>query len=188
MRKRLNFFTVSRFTLTSMSILLALLFFLISNLHAGKIEQNFREYLKTLSPDEFVSAIVIMADQADIKSLKATLKAEKATRKRRHQEVISTLQVAASKSQGEIVSYLDAKKSEGSVKGYTPYWIMNLIVVQATIEEMERIAARQDVEIVEPNFKVSLIEPVGNKTREVKAPKKGIGVTPGLKAINVESV
>ena len=188
MRKRLNYLTVSRFTLTSMFFLVGLLFFLMTNLTAGEIEPNFAEYLKTLAPDEFVSALVIMADQADIKSLNAVLKAERATMKVRHQRVLSALQTAASRSQGDIVAYLEAKKEEGSVKGHTPYWIMNLIVVQATREELERIAARADVDIVEANFKVSLIEPERDKTKSVRIPDKGIGVTPGLKAIKADSV
>ncbi len=187
MRKRLNFSTVLRITFTSMSFLVCVLF-LITNLPAGEIEQNFAEYLKTLPPHELASAIVIMADQADIKSLNAVLKAERATMKKRHLRVISALKSAASKSQGGIISYLDAKKREGSVGGYTPYWIMNLLVVQATREELERIATREDVDIIEANFKVSLIEPVGDRTRSVIIPKKGIGVTPGLKAINADRV
>ncbi|MFQ6002491.1 MAG: S8 family serine peptidase, partial [Candidatus Zixiibacteriota bacterium] len=184
MRKRFNWFTVFR----SLSISIGLFFIWISPILAGEIEKNFGEYLKSLSPDEFASAIVIMADQADIKTLNATLKREKANMRVRHKRVLSVLQTVAAESQGDIVRYLEAKKSEGSVKGFTQYWIMNLIVVQATREELERIAARSDVEIVEENFKVSLIEPVGDRTDRVQIPSKGIGVTPGLRAINADRV
>jgi subtilisin family serine protease len=155
---------------------------------AGEIEENFREHLESLSQDELVSAIVILKDQAETEALNANLKVEKATRKERHQRVIAELQDVASRSQEEIVNYLEEKKNEGSVKGYTRYWIMNLIVVQATKEELERIAARSDVEIVEPNFKVSLIEPVGDRSSPPETRSRGIGVTPGLKAINADRV
>jgi bacillopeptidase F len=179
-----NFFTV----VMGLSLLVGFFFILVSTPTAGEIEKNFGGYLKSLSPDEFVSGIVIMTDQADIKTLNATLKTEKATMKMRHQKVLSALQSAASESQGDIVSYLEAKEAEGSVKGYTRYWIMNLIVVQATRAELERISARADVEIVEENFRVSLIKPVGDRSGSVEIPPKGIGVTPGLRAINAPRV
>ncbi len=168
----------------NLSLLMGLLLILTSGLTAGQIEENFEEYLNTLPSDQFVSALVIMADQVDIATLNAGLKAERATRQVRNQAVVTALQSVASRSQGDILSYLEAKKQEGSVKGYTRYWIMNLIVVQATKEELGRIAARADVEVVEENFKVSLIEPVGDRGGSVQIPSKGIGVTPGLRAIN----
>jgi bacillopeptidase F len=188
MRKLLNFKTVLKILAASFSFMVCLFILIVSNVSAGQIEQGFAEYLRALSPDELVSAIVILEDQADVQSLNTSLKGERATRANRHQRVISALKTAASRSQGEIINYLDTKKGEGSVRGYTPYWIMNLIVVQSTVEELERIAARPDVEMVEPNFKVSLIEPLGERPQSVIVPKKGIGVTPGLRAIKADSV
>jgi bacillopeptidase F len=129
-----------------------------------------------------------MADQANIKSLSSALTAERASRGVRHQRVIFALKSAASRSQGDITSYLDAGIAEGSVKGYNTYWIMNLVVVQATVEELGRIAARHEVEIIESNFRASLIEPVGDKTQPLIIPNRGIGVTPGLRAIKADSV
>jgi bacillopeptidase F len=165
------------------------LFFLVgADVSAGEIEPNFAEYLNTLSPDEFVSAIVIMADQPDVKSLSAVLKVERATRKERHTRVVSALKSAALRSQVNILDYLQVRTNQGSVKGYTPYWIMNLVVVQATTGELAAIAARPDVEIVESNFRANLIEPVGDKSGPVIMPDKGIGVTPGLRAVKADSV
>ena len=140
------------------------LFFLVGDdVCAGEIEPNFADYLNTLSPDEFVSAIVIMADQADVKSLDASLKAERATRKERHTRVVSALKSAASRSQSNILDYLHARTDQGSVKGYTPCWIMSLVVVQATVSELAAIAARPDVEMVESMAKAHLLQqPVGS--------------------------
>jgi bacillopeptidase F len=186
MSKSLDTFTCIKITSIVIIVLIALLFCSVPNLQAGEIEKNFDDYLKTLSPDDYVSAIVYLADQADIRSLSAELKQEKATRQGRHQRVVSALMSAASRSQGTIKSYLNSKKGEGAVRGYTSYWIMNLMVVEAKQSEIERIAARPDVGWVEENFKVSLIEPVGK--RDPNESSKGIGVTPGLKAINAPRV
>ncbi len=183
MSKRLSISVFLKITLIAALLIGGFVFYPSATAVSGEIEKNFDDYLKTLSPDEFVSAIVIMSDQADIKALNADLKGEKATRNQRHQRVISALMSAASRSQGEITSYLDTKKRDGAVRGFVPYWIMNLMVVEATRSEIERIAARPDVQWVEDNFKVSLIKPVGK--RDPKESLKGIGVTPGLRAINV---
>ena len=188
MRKPRNVVTVQKALLASLSLVVCLLLLPVANVSAGEIEPNFAEYLNTLSPDEFVSAIVIMADQADVKSLSAVLKGERATRQERHRRVVSALKTAASISQGGMLDHLQARKIQGAVKGYTPYWIMNLVVVQATVKELQKIAARSEVEIVESNFKASLIEPVGDKTKSVRIPDKGIGVTPGLRAVKADSV
>jgi bacillopeptidase F len=165
-----------------------LVFLVAGDVSAGETEPNFADYLNTLSPDEFVSAIVIMADQADVKSLSAALKAERATRKERHTRVVSALRSAASKSQGNILDYLQVRTNQGTVKGHTPYWIMNLVVVQATVSELAAIAARPDVGMVESNFRAGLIEPVGDRSGPVIIPDKGIGVTPGLRAVKADSV
>lgn len=153
---------------------------------AGQIEKNFDDHLKSLSPDEFVSAIIILSDQADIKTLSQELTQEKATRKERHRQVISALMEVADRSKGDIINYLDAKKKDGAVTGYTHYWIMNLLVVEAKRSEIENIAARSDVQWIEPNFEASLIKPVGQ--RDPNESSKGIGVTPGLRAINAPRV
>jgi len=127
MRRRLNLLDFLRFGFVGVSVLAGILLLVNPGVRAGTIEVNFAEYLKTLPPDEFASAIVILADQANIPSLNATLKAERATMKKRHQDVLTALRSAASRSQGSLTSYLEAKKNTGSVRGFTPYWIMNLM-------------------------------------------------------------
>jgi subtilisin family serine protease len=188
MKRQPTFSAPLRAVVLCMSLLIGFLWVPVSNLSAGQIEPSFEEYLQTLEPDQFVSAIVIMADQADISSISAALSAERASRSARHQRVVSALQAAASRSQGSITAHLDSRIREGSVKGYTTYWIMNLVVVGATVGELQTIAARSDVVVVEPNFKASLIEPATDGNAPVIIPNKGIGVTPGLKAIKADSV
>lgn len=188
MGKWLNRFTGLRIVLFCMILSVALSLAPISDLPAGEIEGDFSEYLQSLAPDEFISAILIMADQADIKSISSSLTAMRAGRDVRHRRVISALKSAASESQGGITDYLDSRIEEGSVKGYTTYWIMNLVVVQATVEELSRIAARPDVDVVESNFRAALIEPIGDRAHSVIMPDKGIGVTPGVRAVKADSV
>jgi subtilisin family serine protease len=152
---------------------------------AGEIEPNFAAYLETLSDDDFASAIVYLQDRPDIKALDNTLHVEMATMEERHQRVITALKQAAERSQPLFLDYLDGAVAASTVKGYTPYWIMNLVVVSAAKAELYRIAERPEVEAVEGNFKPTLIEPI---TGPSGPPIAGIGVTNSLKAINADRV
>jgi hypothetical protein len=151
---------------------------------AGEIEPNFSAYLETLSDDDFASAIIYLRDRPDIKALDRTLRAERATMKVRHERVLTALKQAAERSQPALLNDLRGKKAAGTVRGYTPYWIMNLVVVSATKAELNRIAQRPEVEAIEGNFRATLIEPV-----YMGSPTASTGeVTKSLKAINADRV
>jgi subtilisin family serine protease len=159
---------------------------LVLSAYAGEIESNFAGYLETLSDDDFASAIVYLRDRPDIRALDAALHAEKAPMRVRHETVMTALREAAQRSQPAVINYLDAKVGDGQVRGYTPYWIMNLVVVSATKAELYRIANRGDVEAIEGNFEATLIENVGEPY--MGSPALGIGVTNSLTAINADRV
>ncbi|MFQ6031911.1 MAG: S8 family serine peptidase [Candidatus Zixiibacteriota bacterium] len=152
---------------------------------AGEIEPNFAAYLEGLSDDDFASAIIYLQDRPNIKAMDQSLRAERATMAVRHQRVLAALKQAAERSQPALLNYLTGAVNAGTVEGYTPYWIMNLVVVSATKAELKRIAQRGDVEAIEGNFRATLIEPVGGPSGP---PLAGIGVTKSLKAINADRV
>ncbi len=153
---------------------------------AGEIEQSFAEYLNTLTETDFASAIIYLADRPNIRALDRELHVERTPLAVRHERVVTTLRAAAERSQPALLSYLDARVAQGAVEGYTPYWILNMVVVSATKAELQRIAARPDVEAIEANFPVAMIEPVEGP--DTGAPLPGIGVTNSLKAINAHRV
>lgn len=152
---------------------------------AGEIEPNFAAYLETLSDDDYASAIIYLQDRPNIKALDNALHVERASMAVRHERVLTALKEAAGRSQPSLLNYLGGGKAQGTVEGYTPYWIMNLVVVSATKTELQRIAQRPDVEAIEGNFKATLIEPVGGPSGP---PVAGIGVTKSLRAINADLV
>jgi len=150
---------------------------------AGEIEPNFAAYLENLSEGDFASAIIYLQDRPNIRALDQTLRVEKATMAVRHERVLTALKEASQRSQPALLNYLNVKKGQGAIEGYTPYWIMNLVVVSATKAELKRIAQRGDVEAIEGNFKPTLIEPF-----YMGSAIAGIGVTKSLKAINADRV
>ena len=152
---------------------------------AGEIHPQLDAYLETLPSDAPVTVIVHLKDRADIEAIDIDLIKEKATRAVRHERVISALKEVASRSQVSLLNYLESKKIEEKVLGFTSHWISNLVIVRATREEVYNLLDHPDVDFIEKNFEVSLIEPIiGNGT----PPVTGIGVTPGLYAIQADRV
>jgi subtilisin family serine protease len=173
---------------TLLSLLASVVFTLVLGAvaSAGVIEPHFAAYLETLGDNEFASAIVYLQDRPDIQALDEDLRIAGAPMTVRHAQVLGALQDAAQRSQPALLTYLGSRVGPGSVEGYTPYWIMNMVVVSATPPELKAIANRADVEAVEANFAASLISPVGDPISG--NPLLGIGVTNSLKAINADRV
>jgi subtilisin family serine protease len=157
-----------------------------SSAFAGEIESNFEDYLKSLGDDDFTSAIIYLWDRPDIATLDETLRAENASMSVRHESVVNVLREAAQSSQPLLLDYLEAKKATGTVEGFTPYWITNMVIVSATKAELFKISDRPDVEAIEPNFRAVLIEKAGKPY--LGSPALGIGVTNSLIAINADRV
>jgi subtilisin family serine protease len=163
---------------------------LASTAQAGTIHPALEARMDALQGGDPVGVIVHMSEQAPIAELNEQLRAERSTLGERHSRVIEALKLAAG-SQDPFLASLDAAKSSGEVIDYTPYWISNLVVVYAAKDEIYRIAARGDVDFIEPNFTVSLIEPVGEREEvqeEDAPPMRGIGVPPGIRAARAPEV
>ena len=154
---------------------------------AGEIQIELRERLRSLPPGESLSVIVHLAEQARIEALQSDLRLRAATRREKHESVVRALREVSARTQGPLLRYLAEARASGRVGGFSPHWISNLVVVRATGSEILRLAERTDVGFIEPNFTVSLIEPL---RAEGGGPPhtEGIGVTPGLKAINADRV
>ena len=153
---------------------------------AGEIRPDLENHLNTLPGDAMVSVIVSLGEQADIQALDLQLKRERATREDRHERIITALKDVSSKTQPALVRHLNEAKKSGHVAGFTPYWISNLIVLKATKDEILSLQDRSDVGFIEPNFSYRLIEPVASGGGGPQV--TGIGVTPGLQAINADRV
>jgi subtilisin family serine protease len=150
------------------------------------IHEGLERHMMTLGDSDPVSVMIFMRDQADIASLNAQLKQERATLAVRNTRVVQALHAAAERSQGDLLAELEAAKQRGEVTGYTSYWIANLVVAQATKAYVHRLAAREDVEQIEINLQPELITPINPDM--TGGPGRGIGVTPGLRAINAPQV
>jgi len=166
------------------------LLFAVPVVQAGTVSPPLRALLDYAQADEYVSVIVHLQHQAPIAEIDAELKAGPVSLRARHQQIVSALQAAA-RTQDELLDELAMQKRDGGVLGYTSYWITNAIVVQALPADIERIAQRHDVDFMELNFVPELITPVftgGDDAQKSETDTRGIGVTPGLEAINAPRV
>ena len=127
---------------------------------AGIISANLELKLARLGSDELQSCLLVMKSQARAEQLSHKLNLRSATRKERHQELLSVLKAEASSSQSEIIKYVQESIGQGRVKEFKTFWITNSIFVRATRDVIEKIASRKDVETIYENYPISLVGPV----------------------------
>ncbi len=154
---------------------------------AGDIDPALLEVLAGTSADQPVSVIVHMVDQAPVTQISHNLSASRATRAFRHQTIINALRDAA-RSQDLLLTDLATDRRDGSVLGYTSYWISNMVIVYALPDEIRRIADRADVAWVEINFVPELIRPTDVHSAGDGESLDRLGITPGLEAIHAPEV
>jgi len=148
---------------------------------AGTIEPNLQAVLATAGDQETVSALVYLADRVDVDALTQQLDQQKATRKVRHEVVVTSLQERAAATQGNLLAELKALEAQGQVSRFRAFWIANCIRVDATPAAIKAIAARADVEAAYLNYPIELIEPVaqgsgGGPPGEDRNPVPEVGI------------
>ncbi len=87
-----------------------------------------------------IPVVVVLRAQANVRALTATSRAE------RQQMVIEALQRQAEATQGALLRLLELRQGEGQVVSYTPLWIQNAILVEATAPVIDELARRPEVE------------------------------------------
>ncbi len=165
----------------------ALMFLLTipSILAAGAIDPALETALGTLASDEMTSVLVLMRDQAPIATLDRALSDAEASRAVRHETIVRSLRAAAA-GQIDLATDLDLRMRDGEVEGYTTYWIVNAVVLRGNAAAIREIADRPDVSRVFLNPRPELITPV--RDGDEGPSLRGIGVTPGVRAIQADRV
>jgi len=170
------------------AILLIVIFMLAGTAWAGVITPGLETQMQSLSGNDELKVLVVLSDQADVESMNRELHEMRSSRQLRHETVLGALQDAARRSQGSLISYLDSRQRDGGIRGYTSHWLVNAVVVVGTVDAIREIALRDDVIAIEPNLEVELIEPIKDEKPAPAGGYRGIGITPGLTAINADRV
>jgi len=153
---------------------------------SGELSSGLQNQIRTMQPTDEIKVLVFMKEQADIETLNWQLHDSRATRADRHTIVLDELQNVASRTQGDLINELDSMSGRGEVIGYTPHWIINGIVVRTTVANLPRLAAREDVDVIEADLVVELIEPASVFSKENNS--RGRAITPGVTAIEADRV
>jgi bacillopeptidase F len=127
---------------------------------AGEIDSGLGKILENASPDQDISVLVFLSDQTDLAAITDQMDERNATLALRHETVVRALQEKAASTQGDITAHLSGLKSEGRVDDFEAFWVTNAIRVDATAEEIERLAERSDVARIYYNYEIELIDPV----------------------------
>lgn len=144
--------------------------------------------LTHLMPDDELTVIAYLIDQADIATLDFELSKMRATRQHRHQVIVDELRRVAHDSQLPLLLMLDELKLAGDVSGFTPYWIVNAIVFRGNRTALQQIASHPDVQWMELNFRPSLIEPVDYDRGRSLPLDENHGVPTGVRALGARRV
>jgi subtilisin family serine protease len=134
--------------------------------------------IEEVGPKGTVSTLVYLVDQVDVKSLSDSITQANMRFADRHQLVVESLQATALSTQGSILASL---RSQQGVTKITPFWISNVIRVDARPDVIHELANRRDVLHIYLNYSIELVTPV--RMGPVEQSDNRGGVEPGITAI-----
>ena len=124
------------------------------------LDENLLEQMEAVGPKGSVSALVYMEEQVDIKALSDSITEAGMRFVDRHQLVAETLQSTAFTSQESILASLQQLRKKESTLEVTPFWISNVIRIDARPEVILQLSKRSDVGHIFLNYGIELVEPV----------------------------
>jgi len=149
------------------------------------IDSNLAEHMKTVGSKGIVSALVYLDDQVDIKALSESISQENMRFQDRHQLVVETLQTIATESQLDILTQIESLQKTETITTVDPYWISNVIRVDATPSVINQLAKRDDVMHIYLNYPIELVAPVSTGPVGEGSASRG-GPEQGLIAIRAD--
>jgi subtilisin family serine protease len=145
------------------------------------IDENLVQVMKLAGPTGTVSALVYLNDQVNIKELDASISDARMRHVERHQLVVETLQTTASHSQQSILADIETLRQKENISNVKPYWISNVIRVDASPNVINQLAKHNDVQHIYLNYEIELVTPV--RTGSVVEGDASRGVEQGITAV-----
>lgn len=137
------------------------LFFLSTFISFGaQLSPDLLDKLNRLKEGEYESCLIVLKKQLNTNYLNYKLNQKSVSFSLRHKEVVNSLRSLSKSSQKELISFLEKEKKKGKVEKFKSFWISNLLSLKATKDLIKKIGRRQDVDVIYPNYPVTLITPV----------------------------
>ncbi|MAE72092.1 MAG: hypothetical protein CME06_16690 [Gemmatimonadetes bacterium] len=146
--------TLTPFALTALAAAFS------SNASAGILSPDLEEQMRGANADDLVRAIVMLPDQFDKAGFVEEMRSNDRNMHQRHIEAVTRLRTLSRSRQQDLVNWLNLQLLADEVTDYRPLWITNGVIVTATERTLRSIANRTDVEIVYPDYPISLIDPI----------------------------
>lgn len=105
----------------------------------ARIDPELQAALQSLGPDETISVIVTLRDQANLRLVPQT------NLQSRNRAVVTALRAKADSTQRGLRSLLQQRLGQGEVKEVIPFWVFNGLAVNATKAVILELAARPEV-------------------------------------------
>ena len=112
---------------------------------AQKISPALQENLKVLAPNDMVTVIITLRQQADLKYVSGKDKRDK------QKVVIRALKDTANLTQGRLKKLLDDRRKSGLADAYISLWIINGISITARASVINELAVHPDVLTITPD-------------------------------------
>ena len=126
--------------------------------------------VQAAGPQDTISVIVRLRDQADLSMIPATDRAN------RLRAVVMALRAKADASQRGLRGLLATRLQQGSVKSSASFWIFNGFAVTATRDVILELAARPEVLSIEPDRIIQAPTPPTTTSPSSAAPETNVGV------------
>lgn len=111
----------------------------------NKIDPSLKEKMESLQADEPITVIVQLKQRAILPDGRGAERGERIKR------VVDSLQQTANDTQGPVRFFLRLRKRQGTVKDFTPLWILNGFSVTANASAINEISKLPDVLSITPD-------------------------------------
>ena len=121
------------------------------------------------APDEAQPFMVFLKDQADLRAAESIDKWST-----KGEFVYNNLKQKAARTQKGLLGYLEIQARQGLVESFKSFFIVNAVKVVAKQDVLEALAARPDVDRIEPIKTIRIPEPIVNPTAEPQGTEWGV--------------
>ncbi len=127
----------------------------------AEVSTRLKNRMAAMAPFESQKILILLKDRVNVESLDFQLYKMNADVKLRSKTVIEALMDKASRTQGPLLSYLESQRNNGKVRGYEGFWITNLIAADVTLEVINELTKRADIDEIDLDPLLDYDRPTG---------------------------
>ncbi|MBC8478254.1 S8 family serine peptidase [bacterium] len=127
---------------------------------AGNITDNLAEEIMQLAPGETIRTLVMMAEQYPTYEQDLAMHSARVPLAERHEQILTGLKALAEATQQDVRQQLATQARNGAVVDWHPFFIANMIAVEAVPEVIRELEQRDDIGDIYFDYPVENIQPI----------------------------